>query len=157
MTKEKIGLHIGDTLPQFQMQGMDGMVRCSKTLEGHITVLYFYPKDDTPGCTKEACGFRDSIDHFKKENVLVIGISPDSCQSHKKFIEKYGLPFELISDPDYEIAEACGAIRSTESNARSIVRTTLIVDSHGKVAWIEKPVTVDGHIQRVQNALTNIK
>lgn len=113
-------------------------------------VLYFYPKDDTPGCTKEACSFRDNMEAVRKMGAEVVGVSLDSVDSHKKFTSKYKLPFPLISDKDKRVTEAYGVLRDTGSSAN---RVTFIIDKTGKIAKIFPKVDVTKHTEEVVEAL----
>src|SRR5688572_32690338 len=98
----------GSAAPPFTTTNADGQTVSLKDFRGQKVVLYFYPKDDTPGCTKEACSFRDAFSKFKKQGINVLGVSPDSETSHKKFAAKYKLPFTLVADPDHSISDAYG-------------------------------------------------
>ncbi len=149
-------LKVGNTIPHFEGVDEEGNHVSSKDLHGIKAVLYFYPKDDTPGCTKEACGFRDSMDELDSKEFIVIGISPDSSASHRKFIEKYELNFCLLSDPQLSIAKKFGAVKPKEDGSYSIERSTYIIDEAGVIRWMEKPVKVDGHTQRVLQAVDSI-
>lgn len=104
--------------PEFSLQAQNGTPRTLSAERGHFVLIYFYPKDDTLGCTKEACGIRDSYTDFMKKNVTVFGVSADSPESHKKFIKKYNLPFTLLSDPDKKIIQAYGALKVTGGTKR---------------------------------------
>ncbi|NCN82332.1 MAG: peroxiredoxin [Candidatus Pacebacteria bacterium] len=121
----------------------DGNLANLKSQLGHYTVLYFYPKDDTPGCTKEACSFRDAEAEMQKLGVTVIGISPDKPESHQKFQKKYSLSFPLWSDPDHKLAEAFGAWGG------KILRSTFIIDSKGKIAAVWPKVKPAEHATEV--------
>ena len=127
--------------------------------EGKTTVLYFYPKDDTPGCTREACAFRDRQAEFTKLGVLVYGVSPDDVASHGKFRDKFQLNFPLLADPDHSLAEAFGAWREKNmygKKSMGVQRSTFIIDSDGKIAKVWKRVQVDGHDQQVLEALREL-
>ncbi len=152
-------LHIGDDMPQFQVFDGERNLISSQDFLGTPVVIYFYPQDETPGCTKEACDFRDMMDELDARGVIVIGISPDSYDSHKRFTEKHELNFELLSDPKLEIAHLFGAICHKKSGTQElcIERATYLIDETGKIAWIEKPVKVDGHAMRVLKALDSLK
>lgn len=143
---------IGDKIPNFSIQDYEGIEIESEDLIGNPFVLYFYPKDDTPGCTLQACSFRDNMELFNDLDVQIIGVSPDNAESHNKFMEKHRLNFTLLCDEDKELAKKFGAIQEKE-NQTAIIRSTFIVDAEGIVRWIEKPVVVDGHSQRVLEAL----
>lgn len=141
-------LNVGDTIPDFSVKDMEGQSVSKEDVVGGPFVLYFYPKDDTPGCTKEACSFRDIMDSFEDMDILVIGVSPDSPESHQKFSQKHELNFPLLSDQNLEMSKAFGVF-----NGKSIERTTFLCDEDGTVQWIERPVKVDGHVERVLEAI----
>lgn len=152
-------MNIGDKIPSFTTIDHEGMEIETEDLIGSPFVIYFYPKDDTPGCTKEACSFRDNMERLDELDTLVIGVSPDSASSHNKFIEKHNLNFTLICDEKMDLARKFGAIQETEPNGKksiSIVRSTFVVDSAGIIRWIEKPVKVEGHIERVLKAVEEV-
>jgi len=142
---------VGDSAPDFEGPSSDGTRLGLKDFVGKKNVvLYFYPKDDTPGCTKEACGFRDNLDSVRKMGAEVIGVSLDSVESHKKFASKYKLPFPLISDKDKRVAEAYGVLRETGTSTN---RVTFIIDKTGKIARIFPKVDVTKHTEEVVEAL----
>jgi len=142
---------VGDSAPDFQGPTSDGKRLGLKDFVGKKNVvLYFYPKDDTPGCTKEACSFRDNLDSVRKMGAEVIGVSLDSVESHKKFAAKYKLPFPLISDEEKRIAQAYGVLRDTGTSAN---RVTFITDKSGKIAKIFPKVDVTKHTEEVSKAL----
>lgn len=152
-------LNIDDTIPSFNAIDHEGNPFTSETLKGSPAIIYFYPKDDTPGCTKEACAFRDELESFKKLNIRVVGISPDSAASHKKFITKYNLNFTLLADPDKKIAELFDVVQMKSMfgvKKLGIERTTFLVDEKGKIRWIERPVTVNDHVNRVKEAVKSL-
>jgi len=152
-------LNIGDKMPSFKAKDHTGHVFLSDDLLGGPVVIYFYPKDNTPGCTKEACSFRDHIDHFDELDAILIGISPDSSESHDQFIEKNVLNFTLLSDESLEVSRKFDVIREkrqVEKEVQSFERTTFVIDAIGTIRWIERPVQVDGHTERVLNALNEI-
>jgi thioredoxin-dependent peroxiredoxin len=145
-------LEIGQALPSFEAKDFEGAPITKEDLLGAPFVIYFYPKDDTPGCTKEACSFRDLMDAFDDLNVMVVGVSPDSPESHQKFMEKHELNFPLISDESLVIAKAFGVIK--EQNGKTdFIRTTFVCDEDGIVQWVESPVDVNNHAERVIEAL----
>lgn len=144
--------------PEFCLKGIDEKGEekefCLRDFRGKKVVLYFYPKDDTPGCTKEACGFQENLNPIKSLGVEVIGVSPDSINSHKKFKEKYGLNFILLSDPDKKVAEAYGAYGEKKMYGKvtkGIIRSTFIIDEEGNIEKEWKNVKVDGHVEAVIN------
>ena len=144
-------LKVGDPAPDFEGPTSEGTRLGLKDFVGKKNVvLYFYPKDDTPGCTKEACGFRDNLDSVRKMGAEVIGVSLDSVESHKKFASKYKLPFPLISDKDKRVAEAYGVLRETGTSTN---RVTFIIDKTGKIARIFPKVDVTKHTEEVVEAL----
>ena len=124
--------------------------------KGKLVVLYFYPKDDTPGCTKEACAFRDANDALQERGAVVLGVSPDDEQSHAKFRDKFSLNFPLLADPDHAIADAYGAWREKNmygKKSMGVQRSTYLIDKDGKVAKVWKRVSVDGHDVAVLEAI----
>ncbi|MGH7358283.1 MAG: thioredoxin-dependent thiol peroxidase [Candidatus Rokuibacteriota bacterium] len=146
----------GKTAPDFELASDGGeRVRLSE-LRGRKVVLYFYPKDDTPGCTKQACGLRDVYGEIQARGATVLGVSPDTEASHVEFREKYGLPFPLLADPDHEVAELYGVW--VEKNAygkksMGIKRSTFLIDADGNVAKAMLGVSPDGHADKVLSAL----
>ena len=149
-------LNEGDALPEFSAEDQNGQTISNQDLKGQFTVLYFYPKDNTPGCTKEACDFRDRLPEFTNLGVQVFGISPDNAASHQKFIQKYKLSFPLLVDENHEICEKFGVWREKKfmgMKYKGVERTTYIIDPEGKICWIERPVKVAGHGKRVQEAI----
>ena len=150
----------GDQLPKFSLEADDGTVVTRDSLAGKDTVIYFYPKDNTSGCTKEACDFRDALPRFGKIDAVVIGVSPDSLESHRKFKNKYQLPYLLLSDPDHELANAFGVWKEKSMYGRKymgIERTTVIVDKKGRIARIFPKVKVPGHVEEVEKAVRDLK
>ena len=145
--------------PAFTLTTDDGSkVRLSE-LAGSPVVLYFYPKDDTPGCTKEACAFRDMKAKLKKLGAVVLGVSPDDEASHAKFRDKYKLNFPLLVDKDHKVAEKYGAWREKNmygKKSMGIQRSTYLIDANGKIAKLWKRVKVDGHDQQVLEALKEL-
>jgi len=138
--------------PDFTLTSDEGEEITLSQFRGRKVVLYFYPKDDTPGCTKEACSFRDDYSLFALKGAVVIGVSPDSASSHQKFRAKYGLPFYLLSDPDHRVAEAYGAWGEKKMYGRTyegILRSTFVIDEEGKVAKAFRNVKPEGHAQEV--------
>jgi peroxiredoxin Q/BCP len=149
-------LKIGDKAPDFSLPTQSGQTVSLKSLKGKQVVLYFYPKDDTPGCTKEACGFRDSIRPIEKTNTVVLGVSMDDADSHQKFIKKYSLPFSLLCDEDGTVSKAYGVYKKKNMYGKTywgIERSTFIIDEAGKLKAIFRKVKVDGHLDEVQAAL----
>jgi peroxiredoxin Q/BCP len=150
----------GDKAPNFSLEADDGSTVTRDSLAGKNVVLYFYPKDDTPGCTKEACDFRDAFPRFGKVNAVVIGVSPDSPDSHRKFKKKFSLPFTLLSDEEHKLAEAFGAWKEKSMYGRNymgIERTTVIIDRKGRVARVFPKVKVPGHTLEVERVVTELE
>jgi len=142
----------GKKAPAFKTLASNGKVVSLDDFKGKIIVLYFYPKDDTPGCTVEACGFRDSIKDFKKYNAVVLGVSPDSVLKHNKFIEKFKLPFILLSDEEKEICKAYGVWVEKSMYGRKymgVARTTFIISKDGKILKVFEKVKPQEHTQEV--------
>jgi thioredoxin-dependent peroxiredoxin len=151
----KSAIAVGGRAPSFKLKDQDGKELSSASLAGSAYVLYFYPKDDTSGCTKEACGFRDSFRSFGKL-ARVIGVSPDSEASHARFAGKYGLPFTLLADPDKKLADAYGVWVKKQNYGREymgIARSTFVVDARGVVRNAWRAVRVDGHVDAVLGAV----
>ena len=145
----------GSVAPDFKTTNTNGETVRLKDLRGQKVVLYFYPKDDTPGCTKEACSFRDAFSDFKKRGIEVLGVSTDSEASHQKFTAKYKLPFTLLADTDHSIADAYGVYGEKKFMGRTymgVKRMTFLIDEKGKIAKIFEKVKVDEHAREVINA-----
>jgi thioredoxin-dependent peroxiredoxin len=146
----------GEPAPDFTLRSDAGEDIRLSDLRGRTVILYFYPKDDTPGCTKQACGLRDVYGEIQERGATVLGVSPDSEASHVRFREKYGLPFPLLADPDHEVAELYGVW--VEKNAygkksMGIKRSTFVIDGEGNVAKAMLGVSPDGHADKVLAAL----
>jgi peroxiredoxin Q/BCP len=151
-------VNAGDTAPEFSLAADDGTRVSLSDLRGQNVVLYFYPRDDTPGCTKEACDFRDALPRFKATNAVIFGVSPDTVASHARFKSKFGLPFTLLADPDHEVAERYGVWRPKKFMGREflgIVRTTFIIDPQGIISHIFPVKRVAGHVEAVEEALAS--
>jgi peroxiredoxin Q/BCP len=149
-------LEIGKKAPSFKLKNQDGKIISLNDLKGKKVVLYFYPKDDTPGCTKEACSFRDEFPKFGDLNAGILGVSPDSAESHKKFIAKYKLPFDLLSDENKEVVEKYEVWKEKNNYGKKymgVERTTYIIDEIGLIKKIFNHVKVDGHSAEIQEAL----
>ena len=149
-------LEEGKKAPQLTLKDQSGKSVSLKDFLGTKVVLYFYPKDDTPGCTKEACNFRDDFKEIKKENAVILGISADSEARHKKFAEKYKLPFTLLSDENKKVLEKYGVWKEKSMYGRKymgIVRSTFIIDEKGKLKKIFPKVKVTNHNKEVLEAL----
>lgn len=149
-------IKIGDKAPDFKLLSDSGKEVSLKKLKGHKVILYFYPKDDTSGCTKEACDFRDNIKVFEKKETVVIGVSKDSVESHKKFKSKYELPFTLLSDESAKMLGDYGVWKEKSMYGRKymgIERTTILIDEKGKIKEIWNNVKVPGHITDILNKI----
>ncbi|GIK60519.1 MAG: thioredoxin-dependent thiol peroxidase [Ignavibacteriota bacterium] len=154
-----MALKVGDKAPAFKLKNQDEETISLSGLKGKPVVLYFYPKDDTPGCTKEACNFRDEFPKFGKLKAEIIGISTDSVKSHKKFAEKYGLPFILLADEKKQVVQEYGVWKEKNMYGRKylgIERTTFIINSDGRIANIFPKVKVDEHNKEVMEALKEL-
>ncbi len=145
-------LKVGDPAPIFSLPNSNGKILSLNDFKGKKVILYFYPKDDTPGCTKEACAFRDNLVRLERRGAVVVGISTDTIESHRKFSEKYQLPFPLLSDDSKETIKAYGAWQEKWFMGKSfmgIERTTFIIDEEGRIAQIFPRVKVDKHIWEI--------
>jgi thioredoxin-dependent peroxiredoxin len=146
----------GQEAPDFELASDAGeRVRLSQ-FRGKPVVLYFYPKDDTPGCTAQACGIRDSYDDFEQRGAVVLGVSPDEESSHVKFKQKYGLPFTLLADPEHAVAEVYGVWGERKYMGKTymgVERSTFLIDEDGRVAKVLRRVKPDTHAERVLEAL----
>ena len=150
-------LKIGDKAPAFKIKNQNGEWVQLKDLLGKKVVLYFYPKDMTPGCTTEACDFQNNFNKIKKQSAVVLGVSFDDEKRHQKFREKHGLEFDLLVDAEKEIAKAYGVFQMKKFMGREfmgIVRSTFLIDAKGKIAQIWSPVSVKGHVDEVVASLT---
>ena len=149
-------LEVGDKAPEFSLPASTGETISLASLAGRKVVLYFYPRDNTPGCIKEACGFRDSIGEFSEAGVVVLGVSADSLKSHERFIERHGLNFPLLSDQDKTVSTAYGAWGNKTVFGRAIIgmrRMSFLIDEEGKIAKVWPKVKARGHAQEVLEAL----
>lgn len=149
-------IELGKKAPDFSLLNQDGKKISLKDYLGKKVVLYFYPKDDTSGCTKEACNFRDEFPKFTKTKAVILGVSPDSVKSHKKFAEKYDLNFDLLADEEKKVVEKYGVWKEKSMYGRKymgVERTTFIIDEKGKIKSIFNKVKVDGHNKEVLEAL----
>lgn len=150
-------LRVGKKAPGFTLEGTDGKKHSLKDYLGKKVVLYFYPKDQTSGCIKEACSFRDNIDAIAAKGAVVIGVSPDSIKSHQNFIEKQSLNFLLLSDEEKKVLEPYGIWLEKSMYGRKymgVERTTVIIDELGYITHVFPKVKIDGHTEEVLNALT---
>lgn len=149
----------GDKAPPFSLPTDDGATLALKDLKGKPVVLYWYPKDDTSGCTTEACEFRDLFPRFTKGSAVILGASPDSVKSHVKFKQKYDLPFTLLADEDHKVAEAYGVWVEKSMYGRKymgIERTTFIIGPDGRIARVFEKVKAAGHAAAVEEALRGL-
>jgi peroxiredoxin Q/BCP len=152
-------LNLGDPAPAFSLPTDDGEKVSLADFKGSPLILYFYPKDDTPGCTKEACSFTEALPKFSRGKAAVLGVSKDSPESHKKFREKYGLAFPLASDGDGKVCAAYGVWKQKNLYGKismGIERTTFLIDGTGKIVKIWRKVKVDGHTEEVLEALAEL-
>lgn len=151
-------LDIGDKAPAFSMPSLEGVVSLSK-LKGKNVILYFYPKDDTSGCTAEACGFQEMLPKFKKSDAVIIGVSKDSLASHEKFAKKYNLFFNLASDEDTKVASDYGVWVEKSMYGRKYMgmdRSTFLIDGKGVIRAVWRSVKVPGHVEDVMNTLKKL-
>jgi peroxiredoxin Q/BCP len=145
-------LQEGQPAPEFEARDGNGATVRLSDLRGRPIVLYFYPKDDTPGCTKEACGFRDEYAALREAGTVLLGVSPDDEASHRKFADKFQLPFQLLADPGAAVATAYGVWKEKNMYGRTymgVERTTFLIDADGKIRRIFPKVKVDGHVAEV--------
>ena len=152
-------LEVGAVAPAFQVADDQGKLVSLATFGGKKVVLYFYPKDDTPGCTREACDFRDSMNRLQSSDTVVLGVSKDSVASHQKFKTKYGLNFPLLADVEGALCEAYGVWQEKKNYGKTymgIVRSTFVIDRKGKIARVFSNVKVDGHVAAVLSVLEGI-
>ena len=150
----------GNKAPDFTLKDKDGKEVSLKQFKGKKVILYFYPKDNTPGCTKEACNFRDEISIFAGLNAEIIGVSADSEASHQKFAGKFNLPFTLLSDPDRKVIKDYGVWKEKINfgvKALGIVRTTFVIDEKGMIAKVFNKVKVEGHSREIKETLEGMK
>ncbi len=149
----------GDIAPDFSAEINGGKTIKLSDYKGKNLVLYFYPKDNTSGCTKEACEFRDNMDELANNNVEVLGVSPDSITSHEKFIEKFNLNFNLVSDPDNSISTAYGAYGEKSMYGRKymgIIRSTFLINKEGVIEDVWYKVRVNGHVDAVKKSISGL-
>ena len=149
----------GDQAPSFSLQADDGTTVTPESLKGKNVILFFYPKDNTPGCTKEACDFRDAFPRFGEIDAVVLGVSPDSLESHRKFKKKQGLPYRLLSDEGHHLADAFGIWKQKSMYGlkfMGVERTTVIIDRKGRIARVIPRVKVPGHVQEVEKAVREL-
>ena len=150
----------GKKAPAFSLKNQDGKVVKLADFAGKSVVLYFYPKDNTPGCTTEACDFRDQHSKLEKAGAVVLGVSPDAEKTHLKFAGKFGLPFTLLADPEHEVAGKYGSWGEKTLYGRKylgIIRSTFLIGGDGKVAKVWPKVKVAGHVDEVLEAVKSLK
>ncbi|HYZ77954.1 MAG TPA: thioredoxin-dependent thiol peroxidase [Gaiellaceae bacterium] len=146
----------GTPAPDFELRSGEGEMVKLSALRGKPVVVYFYPRDDTPGCTTEACEFRDAYDRFREQGVEILGVSPDTEASHRKFKSKYELPFMLLADPEHEVAEAYGVWKEKRNYGKTyygVERSTFVIDADGKVARAMRGIKPAGHAAQVLETL----
>jgi thioredoxin-dependent peroxiredoxin len=149
-------LQEGTPAPDFELESDEGATVRLSDLRGKPVVLYFYPKDGTPGCTKQACGFRDAYGEYQQRGAVVLGVSPDDVASHVKFKEKYGLPFTLLADPEHEVAERYGTWGEKSFAGKKymgIIRSTFVIDREGNLARAMYGVNAERNPDEVLAAL----
>ena len=152
-------IEVGKKAPAISLLDGKGNKRSLKEFIGSKVIIYFYPKDNTSGCTAESCDFRDEFPRFKEANCIIIGISPDSVESHKKFAEKFALPFILLSDENKTVLEKYGVWKEKSMYGRKymgVVRTTVLIDEKGIIRKIYPKVKVNGHVEEVANDLKEL-
>lgn len=150
---------VGNKAPAFTLSNQDDKKIKLSDYSGKWVVLYFYPKDDTPGCTTEACDFTSGIKSFEKLNAVVLGVSPDSTERHRKFIEKYKLKVTLLSDPDQKMMSKYGAWGMKKNYGKEymgVIRSTFLIDPKGKIAHVWANVKAKGHAEKVQEKLSEL-
>ncbi len=153
---KQVELEVGQPAPDFRVLNDTGQEVSLADFRGKKVILYFYPKDDTPGCTREACSFRDGLSQIHEKGVIVLGVSTDSVELHKAFKTKYKLNFPLLSDTSKEIVQAYGVWKERSMYGRTFMgidRTTFLIDEAGKIAKIFPKVKVDGHFEEVLSSL----
>lgn len=149
-------LQKGEQFPKFSLENQNGKIITNDSLKGKKTILYFYPRDNTPTCTTEACDFRDNLEMFSELDVAVYGISGDSKKKHQNFIEKHGLNFDLLVDDEFELSKEVGVyqlMKSFGKESMGIVRTTFVIDEEGKVLDVIEKVKVKTQIEELKNIL----
>ncbi len=153
-------MNIHDKAPDFTLQDENGKEISLKDLRGKTAVLYFYPRADTPGCTIEACGFRDTYSKIQKTGAVLLGVSPDTVAAEKKFSEKFNLPFPLLADADKKVAHAFGVMKEKNMYGKKVMgvaRTTFVIGPDGKIEHIFENVKPDGHAEEVLEYLKSTK
>ena len=151
-----MALEVGQPAPEFSLSDSDGHSHSLADYRGRYVVLYFYPRDDTPGCTKQACSFRDNLPHFSNLNAVVLGVSTDGVESHRRFAEKYGLPFTLLADESHAVNEAYGVWKERSMAGKTFMgteRTTFLIDPEGHIARIWEKANAEQNPTEVLAAL----
>lgn len=160
-TKTAVGMPaVGTKAPAFRLADETGAIRSLADFSGKTLVVYFYPKDDTPGCTQESCDFRDNLNRLSTAGAAVVGVSADSVESHRKFKTKHGLNFPLLSDPERKVLSAYGVWQEKSLYGRKfmgIVRSTFVLDGSGTVKAVFSPVKVTGHVDAVLDVIAQLK
>ncbi|MGQ4915991.1 MAG: thioredoxin-dependent thiol peroxidase [Candidatus Asgardarchaeia archaeon] len=152
-------LSVGDIAPDFCLPNQDGKEVCLRDFRGKWIVLYFYPKDNTSGCTREAVDFTEHLDEFEKLNAVVLGVSSDSVKSHQRFIEKQNLKVTLLSDPEHKVIEQYGAWQLKKMYGRKyygVVRSTFLINPDGHISYIWPKVKIKGHVEEVKKKLIEL-
>lgn len=160
MNHTPMQLHIKSKAIAFVLPDQDGKEHSLKKYLGKWVALYFYPKDDTPGCTAEACGFRDSYAKLKRAGIVILGVSADPVKNHKKFAEKYSLPFPLLADSEKKVVTDYGVLRTKKFMGREYIgisRTTFLIDPAGKIAKIYEDVRPDEHAEEILADMKRLK
>lgn len=153
-------IQVGQAAPDFSLSDQDGNAVTLSGCKGTPIVLYFYPKDDTPGCTKEACAFRDAFAEYRRRGARILGVSPDEPSSHARYVRKYELPFTLLADPDHSVCESYGVWKEKNLYGRKFMgveRTTILIDAGGIVRVVFPRVKVPGHSDAVIAALDGMR
>ena len=151
---------IGDSAPQFCLPDKDNKKECLGDFKGKWVILYFYPKDNTSGCTMEARNFTEAFSDFRKMNAVILGVSPDSAESHCKFADKHHLKITLLSDAEHKVLETYGVWQEKKMYGREfwgVVRSTFLIDPKGRISRVWRKVKVAGHVEEVKNRLMGLK
>ncbi|MDR2099458.1 MAG: thioredoxin-dependent thiol peroxidase [Campylobacteraceae bacterium] len=155
-----MSVEIGKSAPQFSLKNQDGIEISLKDLKGRWIVLYFYPKDNTPGCTIEACDFSAALPNFRELDAVILGVSPDSVKSHQNFIQKQNITFTLLSDEEKETIKSYDIWKLKKNYGKEymgVERSTFLIDTEGKIAKIWRKVSVSGHSEEVKQALLDLQ
>ena len=153
-------LEVGEPAPDFCLPNQDGNETCLKDFRGKWIVLYFYPRDNTPGCTQEACDFTNHLGDFERLNAVVLGVSPDTVESHRRFIAKHDLKITLLSDTSHEVLEKYGVWKQKKMYGKTymgVERSTFIIDPEGNIAHVWRRVRVKGHVDQVAQKLQELQ